>query len=165
MSQKRKTYSATFKAKVALAAQRQDKTISQLAAQFKVHPIVISRWKAQLLDNAEQVFQDKRAKKKSDDRTHDDLYQEIGRLKVELDWIKKSPTCSIERKTTHCRTQSFNTIMQPSMSVTRTTTLYILLRTRTSNARRYRLDDTYRPLSLRVSDVWITSACTPIWYQ
>ena len=57
MSKQRKSYSAAFKAKVALAAQRQDKTISQLAAQFKVHPIVISRWKAQLLDNAEQVFQ------------------------------------------------------------------------------------------------------------
>jgi len=89
MSKKRKSYSAAFKAKVALAAQRQDKTISQLAAPFKVHPIVISRWKTQLLDNAEQVFQDKRAKKKSDDPTHDELYQEIGRLKVELDWIKK----------------------------------------------------------------------------
>ena len=48
MSKTRKSYSAAFKAKVALAAQRQDKTISQLAAQFKVHPIVISRWKAQL---------------------------------------------------------------------------------------------------------------------
>ena len=59
MNTKRKSYSAAFKAKVALAAQRQDKTISQLAAQFKVHPIVISRWKAQLLDHAEQVFQDR----------------------------------------------------------------------------------------------------------
>ena len=90
MSKKRKTYSAAFKAQVALAAQRQDKTISQLAAQFKVHPIVISRWKAQLLDNAEQVFQDKRVKKKSNDPTHDELYQEIGRLKVELDWVYES---------------------------------------------------------------------------
>ena len=89
MSKKRKSYSAAFKAKAALAAQRQDKTISQLAAQFKVHPIVISRWKAQLLDHAEEVFQDKRSQKKSDAPTHDELYQEIGRLKVELDWVKK----------------------------------------------------------------------------
>ena len=89
MSKKRKTYSAAFKAKVALAAHRQDKTISQLAAQFKLHPVVISRWKAQLLDNAADIFQDGRNKKKSDDPTHDELYQEIGRLKVELDWIKK----------------------------------------------------------------------------
>ena len=98
MSKKRKTYSAAFKAKVALVAQRQDKTISQLAAQFKVHPIVIARWKAQLLDNAEQVFQDKRAKKKFDDRTHDELYQEIGRLKVELDWVKKVRPARVTEK-------------------------------------------------------------------
>jgi transposase-like protein len=89
MSKKRITYTAAFKAKVALVAQRHDKTISQLAAQFKVHPIVISRWKAQLRDNAEAVFKDGRVKKKTDDVNVDKLYQEIGRLKVELDWIKK----------------------------------------------------------------------------
>jgi len=77
------------------AAQQQNKTISQLAASqkrlhSKVHPIVISRWKAQLLGNAEQVFQNKRTKKKSDDRTHDELYQEIGRLKVERRQEKRS---------------------------------------------------------------------------
>jgi hypothetical protein len=77
MSKKRITYTAAFKAKVALAAQ------------FKVHPIVISRWKAQLCDNAETVFKDGRAKKKTDDVDTDKLYQEIGRLKVELDWVKK----------------------------------------------------------------------------
>jgi transposase len=89
MSKKRITYTAAFKAKVALAAQGQDKTISQLAAQFKVHPIVISRWKAQLLQQAEAVFQDGRIKKKIDDPDVDSLYREIGRLKVELDWVKK----------------------------------------------------------------------------
>jgi putative transposase len=105
MSKKRITYTAAFKAKVALAAQRQDKTISQLAAQFKVHPIVISRWKAQLRDNAETVFKDGRAKKKTDDVDTDKLYQEIGRLKVELDWLKKSPNCSTNRKTICHRTE------------------------------------------------------------
>jgi transposase-like protein len=89
MSKKRITYTAAFKAKVALAAHRQDKTISQLAAQFKVHPIVISRWKAQLLENAATVFQDGRSKKKSDETNVDELYQKIGRLEVELDWLKK----------------------------------------------------------------------------
>ena len=89
MSKKRITYTAAFKAKVALAAQQQDKTISQLAAQFKVHPIVISRWKAQLRDNAETIFKDGRSKKKTDDVNVDKLYQEIGKLKVELDWTKK----------------------------------------------------------------------------
>jgi transposase-like protein len=89
MVKKRITYTAAFKAKVALAALKQDKTISQLAAQFKVHPIVISRWKTQLLQGADVVFKDGRSKKKSDDPDIDKLYQEIGRLKVELDWVKK----------------------------------------------------------------------------
>jgi len=89
MGKKRITYTAAFKAKVAIAALRQDKTISQLAAQFKVHPIVISRWKAQLLQGADVVFKDGRSKKKNDDPDIDKLYQEIGRLKVELDWVKK----------------------------------------------------------------------------
>ena len=89
MVKNRITYTAAFKAKVALAALKQDKTISQLSAQFKVHSIVISRWKAQLLQSADVVFKDGRSKKKSDDPDIDKLYQEIGRLKVELDWVKK----------------------------------------------------------------------------
>ena len=89
MSKKRITHSAAFKTKVALAATKQDKTLSQLAAHFKVHPNVVSKWKIHLLENASTVFQDGRAKKKSDDTLVDDLYQEIGRLKVELDWLKK----------------------------------------------------------------------------
>jgi transposase len=89
MSKKRITHSAAFKAKVALAAHRQDKTISQLAAQFNVHPTVISKWKAQLLDNVATLFQDGRGKKKKEDTTVDELYQKIGRLEVELDWLKK----------------------------------------------------------------------------
>ena len=141
MSKKRKTYSATFKAKVALAAQRQDKTISQLAASqkrlhSKVHPIVISRWKAQLLDNAEQVFQDKRTKKKSDDRTHDELYQEIGRLKVE----RSQETGEKESRSNSLLLSPYSCLLTPVSLL-----LY-----------------PYRPLSLRVSDVWITSDCIPI---
>jgi transposase-like protein len=89
MGKKRITHTAAFKAKVALAAHRQDKTLSQLAAQFKVHPNAISRWKIQLLDNIETVFQDGRAKPKHDETLIDELYQKIGRLEVELDWIKK----------------------------------------------------------------------------
>jgi transposase len=89
MSKKRITHTPSFKAKVALAAHRQDKTLSQLAAQFKLHPNAISKWKIQLLDNAASVFQDKRAKKKSDDSLVDELYQKIGKLEVENDWLKK----------------------------------------------------------------------------
>jgi transposase-like protein len=89
MVKKRITHSASFKAKVALAAHRQDKTLSQLAAQFKVHPNAVSRWKLQLLDNIDAVFADGRSKPKQDDSLVDELYQKIGRLEVELDWLKK----------------------------------------------------------------------------
>jgi transposase-like protein len=89
MVKKRITHSAIFKAKIALAATKQDKTLSELAAHFKLHPNVVSKWKIHLLENIAAVFQDARAKKKSDDTLVDELYQEIGRLKVELDWLKK----------------------------------------------------------------------------
>ena len=163
MSKQRKSYSAAFKAKVALAAQRRDKTISQQAAQFKVHPVVISRWKAQRLDNAEQVFQDKRAKKKSDDRTHDELYQEIGRLKVKLDWIVR-PSRLNEKRLAIEPHHSILSCSRPCqfLELPRSTYYY---EPPSSIIRKTRLDGTHRPLSLRVSDVWITSACTSIWYQ
>ena len=91
MSKKRITYPASFKAKVALAAIKQEKTISQLAAQFKVHPTVISKWKAQLLENVADVFVDGRTHKKSQKDDHDTqaLYEKIGRLEVEIDFLKK----------------------------------------------------------------------------
>jgi transposase-like protein len=89
MVKKRITHTAAFKAKVALAAAKQDKTLSELAAHFKVHPNVVSKWKIHLLENVSTVFQDARTKKKSDDTLVDELYQEIGRLKVEMDWLKK----------------------------------------------------------------------------
>jgi len=89
MGKKRKSYSPQFKAKVALSAIRQEKTLSQLSAQFKVHPVAIARWKAHLLDQASAVFIDGRTQKQNDDPTVEELYQEIGRLKIELDWVKK----------------------------------------------------------------------------
>ena len=89
MSKKRTHYTAEFKAKVALAAVRQEKTLSQLAAQFKVHPVAIAKWKARLLEQAADVFVDQRTQKKNDNPSVEELYQEIGRLKIELDWTKK----------------------------------------------------------------------------
>jgi len=86
---KRKTHTAAFKAQVALAAVRGDKTVNELAAQFGVHPTLIHGWKKQLLAGAEQVFATgARAATPGDDKTPE-LYEQIGRLKVELDWVKK----------------------------------------------------------------------------
>jgi transposase-like protein len=89
MSKKRISYSSSFKAKVALAAVRQEKTISQLSSQFHVHPNQIGKWKALLLDNIEILFRDGRLKKSQDDTDINALYSKIGRLEMENDFLKK----------------------------------------------------------------------------
>jgi len=86
----RKRYDTTFKAKVALAAVRGDKTISELASQHAVHGNLVSQWKRKLLANIELVFTEADDGQREDrEALLDDLYQQIGRLKVELEWLKK----------------------------------------------------------------------------
>jgi putative transposase len=86
----RKVHSAEFKAKVALEALKEQKTINEIAVVFKVHPTQVSQWKKQALDELSQVFSQKRGRqaKQKEDLTWA-LYQEIGQLKFELDWVKK----------------------------------------------------------------------------
>ena len=88
MAGKRKSHSAAFKAQVALAAVKGDRTVNELAAHFGVHPTLIHGWKKQLLGGAETVFAGPKAAAPADDRTAE-LFEQIGRLKVELDWVKK----------------------------------------------------------------------------
>ena len=90
MKNKRKNYGAAFKAKVAIAAAKGDKTIAELASEFEVHPTQIVQWKKQLLDSATDIFSRSRQREKENqDELTDTLYQQIGQLKVELDWLKK----------------------------------------------------------------------------
>lgn len=87
---KRKRYSAEFKAKVALDALKEQKTLSELANQYQIHSVQISTWKKQLLDGSALIFKNStnnNQKKQQNLEAH--LYQEIGRLKIELDWLKK----------------------------------------------------------------------------
>lgn len=91
MGRKRMTHSAALKAQVALAAIKGDRTINEIASQFGVHPTLIHGWKKQLLSSAESLFERGAANKSSDDseRVQAELYEQIGRLKMELEWLKK----------------------------------------------------------------------------
>ena len=90
MKNKRRNHSAQFKAKVALAAAKGDKTIAELASEFDVHPNQIAQWKKQLLQSLPELFSRSRHKEKQkQDDLAEYLYQQIGQLKVELDWLKK----------------------------------------------------------------------------
>lgn len=81
--------SANFKKKVALEALKEDKTLSQIASQYGVHPIQVSKWKKELLDGAEGIFEDKRSRRKEEGVAREDLERKIGQLTVELDFLKK----------------------------------------------------------------------------
>jgi putative transposase len=90
MTRKRRSFSGAFKAKVALAACRGEKTTAQLASEFGVHAGQVAAWKKQLLEGAVGLFEDGRGKRATADATSDEeLYEQIGRLKMEVEWLKK----------------------------------------------------------------------------
>lgn len=86
----RKTFDAAFKAKVALMALKEEKTIAELSSQYGVHPNQISKWKKLVLERLPSLF-DKRGNtdKEMPDPVIDELYKQIGQLQVEKDWLKK----------------------------------------------------------------------------
>lgn len=90
MKNKRKNHSAAFKARVAMAAAKGDKTIAELASEFGVHPTQIAQWKKRLLESTTEIFSRGRQREKANqDELTSELYRQIGQLKVELDWLKK----------------------------------------------------------------------------
>lgn len=91
MSTMKKQYSGAFKAKVAIAAIRGDRTIAELSSEFGVHSSVINRWKRQALDALPQIMLGNPVSpnNSANEELQSRLYQEIGQLKVELDWLKK----------------------------------------------------------------------------
>jgi transposase len=94
MGRKRKSHTAAFKAQVAVAAVRGDKTIAELAGLHGVHPTLIHAWKKQLLGGAEGLFDGSaRSVSRGDEELQSKLYEEIGRLQAELTWLKKKLAC------------------------------------------------------------------------
>lgn len=86
----RKRFRGEFKAKVAIEALKEQKTLNELASDFGVHPNQIGQWKKQLLDGSKVVFSSGSARdRKKQESLEEELYKQIGKLKVELDWLKK----------------------------------------------------------------------------
>jgi transposase len=89
MSKKRKQHSAQFKAKVALAALQNEETTDQLAGRFNIHPTMISTWKRQLVESAADLFDKNHKSRKQAEAQTDELYRQIGQLKVENDFLAR----------------------------------------------------------------------------
>jgi transposase-like protein len=91
MARKRKSHSAQFKAQVALAALRGDKTVNEIASQFEVHPTLVNEWKKRLSQQAESVFASpgKPVSTSDAEALNAQLFEQIGRLEMDLEWLKK----------------------------------------------------------------------------
>ena len=90
MKARRKRYGAEFKAKVAIEAIKGQRTVNEIGGRYEVHPNMVSQWKKQALEQLSEVFSEVRVRKeRSEEELRDQLYQQIGQLKVEVDWLKK----------------------------------------------------------------------------
>ena len=90
MKRPRKKHSGAFKAKVALEAVKGERTLNELAGHFEVHPTQVVQWKQSLVAGASDLFTGGVARDAAQEaELRDRLYQEIGQMKVELDWLKK----------------------------------------------------------------------------
>ena len=93
---KRKVYSAQFKAKVGLEALQGAKTINEIGQAYGVHPVQVGQWKKAIQEQAATLFEGKRGPKAvAEHQEPERLYSEIGRLKMELDWLKKKSGISL----------------------------------------------------------------------
>ena len=89
MSKKRKQYSSQFKAKVALEAVQNESTVAEIAQKYGVHPTMVNNWKRALLDGASNIFDKGQKSQQQNDAKVDELYGQIGQLKVERDFLSK----------------------------------------------------------------------------
>ncbi len=99
MGKQRQRRSAQFKFQVAIEALKEQKTFSQLASEYDVHPTQIAQWKKHLLEGGTSLFRHQRAREQHEQSAREaELFKQIGRLKMELEWLKKKLTGSLDDK-------------------------------------------------------------------
>jgi len=89
MGRKPGVHAAGFKAKVALAAVKEDRTLAELASRFGIYAPQVSAWKRRLLEGAAELFADRRQRRGEECPSEQELYEQIGRLQMEVEWLKK----------------------------------------------------------------------------
>jgi transposase len=132
---KRQKHSADFKAKVSLEAIRESRTTAELAGAFEVHGTMITRWKRHVLENPASLFSEKTKQKNRDnEELIAALYQRIGQLTVELDWLKKNRPSSSRGVPITGRSASSSDFGHSSMRSVRAWPVQLLLPTRQGKA-------------------------------
>jgi transposase-like protein len=95
----RKQYSGEFKARVVLQALKGQHTLNEIASKYGVHPVQVAQWKRRALGELPHVFADRRAHEvRAAEEEKSRLYEQVGRLKVELEWLKKNSAVSSEKR-------------------------------------------------------------------
>jgi len=90
MKRPRRQYSADWKAKIALEAIKGQRTIQEIASHYEIHPTLVTHWKKQLLEGAAEIFSNgNTVSAEADEELKAELYEQIGKLQVEVDWLKK----------------------------------------------------------------------------
>lgn len=90
MKRHRRKHTAEFKARIAIEAIRGIKTISEIAAEFEIHPVMVSSWKKEMLEHLPELFENKNARKdKDNDREKEQLHSKVGQLTMEVDFLEK----------------------------------------------------------------------------
>ena len=90
MTKTRRQFTAKFKFEVALTAMKESETISEIASRYEVHPTQVKQWKSELRKAGPEIFSQTKTKKQEEQEGQEEkLYAEIGRLKMEVDWLKK----------------------------------------------------------------------------
>ena len=99
MKKQRKSHNAAFKAKVALEAIKGQRTINEIASAYDIYPNQVTQWKKQALSQFEELFSNGRARDDTaEQELRNQLYQQIGQLKVKLDWLKKNLDCNLQER-------------------------------------------------------------------